>query len=270
MRGGETSHRALIGVSVSVIDDESTSEPANRRGRAGRPGQVVRRGAGRRRASTSRWRAARPWPARPERRRQVDDHRHDARPDPTRPGPRRAVRDVPGRRHRGRRGRRHAADGRADPRPVGARADHDDGVAVSRTRSTVDEVLAVTGLHEVADRRTQKLSGGQTQRTRFALGVGVRTPTCWCSTSRRSPSTSRPGTASGRSMRAFAARGKTVVFATHYLEEADAYADRVVLMSRVASSPTARRPRSRRGSAADHPGDARRCRRWPSSPRCPA
>ena len=32
-------------------------------------------------------------------------------------------------------------------------------------------------------------------------------------------------------MRAFAARGKTVVFATHYLDEADAYADRVVLMA---------------------------------------
>ncbi len=33
-------------------------------------------------------------------------------------------------------------------------------------------------------------------------------------------------------VRAIAAQGKTVVFATHYLEEADAYADRIVLMSR--------------------------------------
>ena len=32
-------------------------------------------------------------------------------------------------------------------------------------------------------------------------------------------------------MRAFTARGKTVVFATHYLEEADAYADRIILMA---------------------------------------
>ena len=31
----------------------------------------------------------------------------------------------------------------------------------------------------------------------------------------------------------FAARGKTVVFATHYLEEADSDADRIVLMARV-------------------------------------
>jgi ABC-2 type transport system ATP-binding protein len=33
------------------------------------------------------------------------------------------------------------------------------------------------------------------------------------------------------SMRAFAGRGKTVLFATHYLEEADSYADRAVLMA---------------------------------------
>jgi ABC-2 type transport system ATP-binding protein len=32
-------------------------------------------------------------------------------------------------------------------------------------------------------------------------------------------------------MREFAARGKTVVFATHYLDEADDYADRAVLMA---------------------------------------
>jgi ABC-2 type transport system ATP-binding protein len=42
-------------------------------------------------------------------------------------------------------------------------------------------------------------------------------------------------------MRAFASRGKTVVFATHYLEEADLYADRAVLMAHgrvVADGPT--------------------------------
>jgi ABC-2 type transport system ATP-binding protein len=33
-------------------------------------------------------------------------------------------------------------------------------------------------------------------------------------------------------MRAFAGRGKTVVFATHYVEEADVYADRIVLIAR--------------------------------------
>jgi ABC-2 type transport system ATP-binding protein len=33
-------------------------------------------------------------------------------------------------------------------------------------------------------------------------------------------------------IRADAERGRTVLFATHYLEEADAYADRIVLVSR--------------------------------------
>jgi ABC-2 type transport system ATP-binding protein len=35
-----------------------------------------------------------------------------------------------------------------------------------------------------------------------------------------------------QAMRGVAAKGKTVVFATHYLEEADAFADRIVLMAR--------------------------------------
>ena len=33
-------------------------------------------------------------------------------------------------------------------------------------------------------------------------------------------------------MRGFAKQGKTIIFATHYLEEADAFADRIVLMAR--------------------------------------
>jgi ABC-2 type transport system ATP-binding protein len=42
------------------------------------------------------------------------------------------------------------------------------------------------------------------------------------------------------SMRTVVARGKTVIFATHYLEEADAFADRIVLLARgsvVADAP---------------------------------
>jgi ABC-2 type transport system ATP-binding protein len=42
-------------------------------------------------------------------------------------------------------------------------------------------------------------------------------------------------------MREFAARGRTVLFATHYMEEADAYADRAVLLAHgriVADGPT--------------------------------
>ena len=67
-------------------------------------------------------------------------------------------------------------------------------------------------------------------------------------------------TPSGTTMRGVAARGKTVVFATHYLEEADAYADRIVLMATgriVADGPDDR-----------DQGEGRRAAR--SGRRCPA
>jgi ABC-2 type transport system ATP-binding protein len=95
----------------------------------------------------------------------------------------------------------------------------------------VEGVLDLTGVGEIADQRTNKLSGGQTQRVRFAVAL-VSNPELLV--------LDEPTVAmdvEGRrdfwaTMRAFAARGKTIVFATHYLEEADAYADRAVLMAR--------------------------------------
>ena len=36
---------------------------------------------------------------------------------------------------------------------------------------SVDDVIERTGIGEIADRRTQKLSGGQTQRVRFAIAL---------------------------------------------------------------------------------------------------
>jgi ABC-2 type transport system ATP-binding protein len=104
----------------------------------------------------------------------------------------------------------------------------------------VEEVLARTGLQEIARRRTQKLSGGETQRVRFALAL-ISDPDLLVLDE---PTVSMD--VEGRhefwtAMRSFAARGKTVIFATHYLEEADAYADRAVLMAQgriVADGPT--------------------------------
>jgi ABC-2 type transport system ATP-binding protein len=104
----------------------------------------------------------------------------------------------------------------------------------------VDEALEIAGIADIADRRTEKLSGGQTQRARFAVAVVsdpellvLDEPTVAMDVEGRRTFWS--------AMRAFAARNKTVVFATHYLEEADAYADRAVLMAHgrvVADGPT--------------------------------
>ena len=104
----------------------------------------------------------------------------------------------------------------------------------------VDEVLELTGLADLAGRRTQKLSGGQTQRVRFAVAL-VSNPDLLVLDEPTVAMDVEGRRAFWATMRAFAARGKTVLFATHYLEEADAYADRAVLMARgrvVADGPT--------------------------------
>jgi ABC-2 type transport system ATP-binding protein len=94
----------------------------------------------------------------------------------------------------------------------------------------VDEVLDLTGLRDLAARRTQKLSGGETQKVRFAIAIVANPdlllldePTVALDVEARHNFWT--------TMRAFASRGKTVMFATHYLEEADEFSDRIVLMA---------------------------------------
>jgi ABC-2 type transport system ATP-binding protein len=95
----------------------------------------------------------------------------------------------------------------------------------------VEEALRLAGADEIAGRRTEKLSGGERQRTRFAVALVsdpellvLDEPTAGMDVEARH----RFWTAA----RNLAADGRTILFATHYLEEADSYADRAVLMSR--------------------------------------
>jgi ABC-2 type transport system ATP-binding protein len=94
----------------------------------------------------------------------------------------------------------------------------------------VDEVLDLTGLAAIADQRTHRLSGGQTQRVRFAIAI-VSDPALLVLDEPTVGMDVESRRGFWTTMRDLAARGKTVVFATHYLEEADAYADRIVLMA---------------------------------------
>lgn len=100
-----------------------------------------------------------------------------------------------------------------------------------RPSRPVDEVLDRAGILDVADRLVGKASGGQQQRLRFALAL-LPDPDLLILDE---PTTGMD--VQGRrdfwaAIRSDAARGRTTVFATHYLEEADAYADRIVLVRR--------------------------------------
>src|SRR3954447_23590017 len=104
----------------------------------------------------------------------------------------------------------------------------------------VAEVLDRAGLTEIAGRRVGKCSGGQQQRLRFAMALLPEPELLILD----EPTTGMD--VEGRrefwgAIRADAERGRTVLFATHYLEEADAYADRIVLVSggRVVADGTA-------------------------------
>jgi ABC-2 type transport system ATP-binding protein len=95
----------------------------------------------------------------------------------------------------------------------------------------VDEVLADAGITGIADRKVGKASGGEQQRLRFAMALLsdpalllLDEPTTGMDVEGRRTFWS--------TIRADAEKGRTVLFATHYLEEADQYADRIVLISR--------------------------------------
>src|SRR5215475_3458193 len=93
----------------------------------------------------------------------------------------------------------------------------------------VAEVLDRAGIANIADRLVGKCSGGQQQRLRFALAL-LSDPLLMVLDE---PTTGMD--VEGRrdfwaAIREDARRGRTVMFATHYLDEADAYADRIVLI----------------------------------------
>ena len=126
---------------------------------------------------------------------------------------------------------------------------------------SVADCVALAGLDGLMERRYGKLSGGQQRRVQFALAICGRPRVLFLD----EPTTgldieARRGL--WRAIRELVAQGSGVLLTTHYLEEAEALADRVV---RAGAWPRGRR-RQRAGGArarlaASHPLRVlRRCR----------
>ncbi|MGO4536420.1 ABC transporter ATP-binding protein [Leifsonia sp. 2MCAF36] len=96
---------------------------------------------------------------------------------------------------------------------------------------SVDEALERARCTEIGRQRVSKLSGGQLQRARFAVAV-VSDPDLLFLDEPTAAMDVEARRTFWQSMREFTAAGRTVVFATHYLDEADEYADRIVMMAR--------------------------------------
>ena len=93
------------------------------------------------------------------------------------------------------------------------------------------ETLATAGLKEIANRKFGELSGGQKQRVLFALSICgdpdlilLDEPTVGLDVEARR--------VLWEEIRKLVSRGKTVLLTTHYLQEADALADRVVVINK--------------------------------------
>jgi ABC-2 type transport system ATP-binding protein len=95
----------------------------------------------------------------------------------------------------------------------------------------VEQTMRRAGITQFADQRVDKLSGGQTQRVRFALAIVgdcdlivLDEPTTAMDVETRR--------AFWDNMKVEVAEGKTLLFATHYLEEADQAADRIIVINK--------------------------------------
>jgi ABC-2 type transport system ATP-binding protein len=91
------------------------------------------------------------------------------------------------------------------------------------------EALQRAGVSGVAGKRYGRLSGGQKQRVRFAAAL-VCDPDLLVLDEPTVAMDVQARREFWTAMRAYADTGRTVLFATHYLAEAEEYADRVVLL----------------------------------------
>lgn len=104
-------------------------------------------------------------------------------------------------------------------------------VASTYKNSTgAQQVLTEAGITDIASQKIGKCSGGQQQKAKFAIALLgnpeiliLDEPTTGMDVNARKTFWD--------SMHALADAGKTIIFATHYLEEAEEFADRIIMMA---------------------------------------
>ncbi|WP_025785820.1 ABC transporter ATP-binding protein [Sporosarcina sp. D27] len=96
---------------------------------------------------------------------------------------------------------------------------------------SMEQLSKLTGLDETSlNMRTEKLSGGQKQRVSFALALAGNPDILFLD----EPTTGMDATARKtfwKSIRELAERGTTIIFTTHYLEEVEYAATRVLMIN---------------------------------------
>ena len=96
-------------------------------------------------------------------------------------------------------------------------------------RIDAEEAMRRAGVTDFASRIVKKCSGGQQQRLRFAMAL-VSDPALLILDEPTTGMDVEGRRSFWEAIHTDAERGRTIVFATHYLEEADAFADRIILM----------------------------------------
>ena len=94
----------------------------------------------------------------------------------------------------------------------------------------VDAVLESAGITGIANRKVGKCSGGEQQRLRFAMAL-LSDPALLLLDEPTTGMDIEGRRSFWTAIREDAQQGRSVLFATHYFEEADLYADRIVLIS---------------------------------------
>lgn len=102
--------------------------------------------------------------------------------------------------------------------------------SMHQVNGRIDEVMEQTGLTAIAKRRVGKCSGGEQQRIKFALAL-LPNPDVLILDEPTAGMDVRARRDFWQAMRKEAVAGRTIIFATHYLEEAQNFAERTVLIS---------------------------------------